>query len=43
MDNLKDHIFIEGKEIEKIIEEWNALPWYKRLFFNLKCFWNRNF
>jgi hypothetical protein len=41
MEDLKELIFIDGEEIEKMIEEWNALPWYKRLFFSLKQFWYR--
>ena len=34
-------IFIEGEEFEKMIDEWNALPWYKRFFYRIKELWHR--
>jgi len=38
---MEEFIFIEGEEIEKMLAEWDALPWYKRFFYSLKEFWNR--
>lgn len=40
MEQKDEFIFIEGDEIEKMIEEWNALPFYKRFVFRIKQFWN---
>jgi hypothetical protein len=37
----EEFIFIEGDEFQKMIDEWEALPWYKRFFYKTKELWHR--
>jgi hypothetical protein len=36
MEQEEKYILIEAEEVEKLLKEWEDLPWYKKLIIRIK-------